>query len=528
MTRRWIDVTPPPSPDAEQAQALLRSLDPAPPPGAAQRVWRRLEARESRPAARRAWVLVPALGAAVAAALVLVAVGREGPSVAPSGGAVARVVAGDVQGARAGEVLARGARVVVGEGGRIGLDLEGSALTLEGRGALVVRADGVVLEAGVVEVVSPQRAVAVIAGPWRVDVAAGEVRWDGALAVASARGTTVVRGPEGVIEVEEGKGWRSGMAAAASAASAAGSGDALRRELGGAPVEAPVARSEVVRSRDSLRARGAPARVAAPEASARVAVPEASARVADVAPARVAPPEPPPSRPAVAGVAADRFSVPAIPRAEAPQNPIPAPRGTAPVAPPAVPALWDEDAHYRRARAEPDPARALELFDAVIAHNGALAEVAALQAAELQLRRGHVRDAESRFRLLLLARPGTALAPEVQRGLIECSLRSGDLQETRAEIDAALAAGRPGTDVAGLYFLRGELSRRAGHCLAAVADYRQVTQGRHADDAAFHTAWCLLTLDEADGEAALHAYLERHPSGRHAAKVRARLATKKE
>lgn len=545
MTRRWLDQAPP-SREAEDVQRLLRGLDAEPPPGASERVWRRgvgPAARAARPERPR-WLL--AVGALATAALAVALWPRA--LEAPAGAQVIAVRGEAYHDASAravsvGQSLALGSALRVEAGARVTLRLDGTELALEGPAEVRLDAAELTLDAGRLEIAPAARALAIVAAPWRAELAADAsavLMRDsrGALTIEARTEGVRVRGPEPEQALAPGQRWsRSGRpgdtatrASAVQLEPTTDEGRALDAPIAPAVVTAPAATAE----------RGARAPAAGPVR--RGATPREARSPGDGgerSAARIREGVRGGTDAVVARASDDRRGAPeARPRATDVETERPAPGAavlpTAPVPPavsatPAIPERWDEDLAYRRARAERDPQAALALYDALIAHRGALAPAASLQAAELQLRQGAYEDAHRRYTALLAEAPRGPLAPEAHLGAVEALVRLGRLDAAREALDAAGAADRALAASPELAFLRAELARRAGRCEDAVPDYRRAKAGRSADDAAYNLAWCLLTLDEDEGRVALRAYLEQHPQGRHADKARARLhSTKKE
>lgn len=539
MTRRWLDQAAP-SPEAEEVQRLLRGLDVEPPPGAAERVWRRGVGPVSRAPRPLAWRWAPALGALAMAAL---AVALWPRAVEAPQGAQVVAVRGDVhEAARSdrlavGQQLAPGTTVRASASALVRLDLAGTELVLEGPAELRIDAEALALRAGRLELAPAARALAIVAGAWRAELAAGgsaelTVDADGGLSIeARAAGVRVV-GPEASHALRPGQRWSRPARPLEAAAT-----EAVRPATheAGVASDTPAARpaGEVVAGlSDEPPRAAAPGRARGDRGASGVERGDVDGRGGrEAMRARRAPAvaQREVSRPESAGAEArgDTAAAPAVPAvverpapgaAVLPPTPSPSAAST-----PALPELWDEDLAYRRARAERDPTVALRLFDSLVAHGGALAPAASLQAAELQLRRGAYDDAHRRYTALLAAAPRGPLAPEAHLGAVEALVRLGRLEAAREALDAAGAADRALAASPELAFLRAELARRAGRCEDAVPDYRRAQAGRSADDAAYNLAWCLLTLDEDEGRAALRAYLEQHPRGRHADKARARL-----
>lgn len=542
MTRRWLDQAPP-SREAEDVQRLLRGLEAEPPPGAAERVWRRgvgPAARAPRPVRLR-WA--PALGALATAALAVALWPRalEAPA-----GAEVIAVRGEAYheaSARAvsvGQSLALGSAVRVAAGARVTLRLDGTELALEGPAEVRLDAEELSLEAGRLEIAPTARALAIVAAPWRAELAAeasATVTRDsrGGLTIEARTEGVRVGGPEPEQALTSGQRWSragrpsEGATPEARSTAASAGGDPVAQDTHGDPAAevAVVAHDERRPSLPVEAPRTAPEHAgmegrARREVSPTPRAPVAASRVE--ATHAVVRPESARATPARAEAARDAEAVAAA------RAPRPAPGATAlpPASPPveatpAIPERWDEDLAYRRARAERDPAAALALYDALIIHRGALAPAASLQAAELQLRQGAFEDAHQRYTALLAEAPRGPLAPEAHLGAVEALVRLGRLDAAREALDAAGAADRALAASPELAFLRAELARRAGRCEDAVPDYRRAQTGRSADDAAYNLAWCLLTLDEDEGRVALRAYLDQHPQGRHAAKARARL-----
>lgn len=505
MTRRWVDA-PANGPEAERVQALLRGADEAPPAGAQQRVWRRLDATHSGTTrGRRRWAGAVVAVAATAGA-VLFFQGRE-----PRGDAASGPVIGALE--RAPEVRRSwvvGTTVQAAAGERVVVPGPSDTLALLGPGTVLLGAEDVTLLAGRIEVrADPSRsqALAVIVGAWRVELRSGVVTLGGAVVVEAGDQPALVQGADGRSSwVPRGARWQSDTEARADRGAAQAPaldrpvpGGALLGERDGRRDE-PQRRAPTPREEAATRVAGPrPGAEAVGDARSGPALGTDRTRVGvEPAPSDVTPP-----------IAEARGSAG---RSELSSEPLP-PRGP----------VWDEEAAYRRARAERDVTRAVRIYDEVVAHGGALAEVSAVQAAEAQLRAGSFVDALRRFELAVARWPAGALAPEARLGAIECLVRLGRSAEARRGLDAIIAADPAHAESA--RFLRAELLRRAGRCDAAVEDYRAVTSGRRGDDAAFHLAGCLLADDEDAGQRALEVYLERYPGGRHAAEARGRLAT---
>jgi hypothetical protein len=529
----------PPSREAEDVQRLLRELDVEPPRGAAERVWRR-GVGPAAPARRRAlprWA--PALGALATAALA-VALWPRGVE-APEGAHVIAVRGEVHEATRAervavGQRLAPGATVRASDGGHVRLSLGGTALSLEGPAELRIDAEELTLSAGRLEIAPAARALAIVAAPWRAELEAGgsaELTRDarGGLSVEARASGVRVLGPEPAQALGAGQRWSSpGRPLEAATTEAVRPATIEERTRAASDSSAGRPAGEVVAGvSDEPARRGGSAR--APEGRGSVGVERADVEGRVGREASRTRPDPVAAkrevaRPEAAGSTTHAEAARAAAVAERPAPgaaPLPPTPSPSAVPTPAIPERWDEDLAYRRARAERDPDVALRLFDVLIAHEGALAPAASLQAAELQLRRGVYKDAHRRYTALLAQAPRGPLAPEAHLGAVEALVRLGRLDAAREALEAAVVADRALAASPELAFLKAELARRAGRCEDAVPDYRRAQAGRSADDAAYNLAWCLLTLDEDEGRGALRAYLEQHPRGRHADKARARL-----
>lgn len=556
------------SPDSE-AGKLLRGFDPAPPPHAQARVWRRLAEREQ--GQRRPWKAAMGL-CALAAGLGLFYVS------VPKATAPARVIA--ARGAVELSVLPGsegrlqpGTKITVGRGGELRMTVGGASAQLlplsEATVVAIQEIPALELSAGAIEVLVPAeetQSLMVIAGRARLEIprgAAALIERTGAeaLAVAVRQGSVVVSGDGSRTVVEAGETRRfGGSGAAGASASLAPTAEPARAavELAAAPaVEPPVAAEPAPRADPAAEPAVAP-RHERPEPSVhRASRGRQTRRPTEAGGSSAAPSSMPvptreaatptreavtptreaatPTREAVtltheaATTAPTTREKPLTPppgsepatASPTPEIPRPSPRVEAPAAP-----SFDEAAVYRRARTSKALPEALRLYDEVRDHRGPLAEVAAHQAANLLLRSERYAEAAARLEQALALFPLGALAQDGRLSLIECRIRQSDLGRAKQDLDRFLA-DYPGSERSpDLRFVRAEIARRSERCEAAVPDYKAAAGGRNADDAAYFLAWCAMQTSEAEGRAALDAYLSQFPRGKHAAQARARLSKK--
>lgn len=517
-----------PDPTRPDVRALLDRFPVDPAPGAEQRIWRRLERGEG-PARRRAerlrWSFAAA-GVAVLAAAVLWVWGapdRSSSTRAELVRAEGLVEIGrspsDLARATIGQELDVGALVSTGENARSSLSLSGGMMVELDRKSRVViaRLDphveltllGGALSATVLAE-PPAVPVTVHAGAWSVTgiSAQFELQRVGAehVSVSVSRGELVLRGPTGERTLSTDQHFSSApvIAAGASPPPAPEAGTVEPpREAAPAPREAPAAPAiRAKRSRRLERARLEPL-TSPPE------VPPPATE-----PPGAAPPPSPSGAPTPA---------PEVQPAAAADPPTPEiPPGSTPPPQPASPPSDEE--LYRRASADPDLLRARRAFDAIAARSGAFAELAAHQAARIDMRFGRYAEALERWNRVVAQFPRGALDQEARLNQLECALRIGRLAAARQALER-FSATHPGSERTGeLEFLRGDLARRSGHCAPAIDHYRAAANSRYADDALYFTAWCQLQLGAHEaGRQALTVYLERFPSGHHAADARAGL-----
>jgi len=150
-----------------------------------------------------------------------------------------------------------------------------------------------------------------------------------------------------------------------------------------------------------------------------------------------------------------------------------------------------------------------------------LAEISAHQAVARRMAQGRWAEAEKRLQRLVLLFPEGSLRQEADLDRVECALRQGALGRATEYLEAFSRRYPERAASAELRFVRGELARRRGDCLGALADLNAAQSSRHAEEASYLEAWCLHELGRSDAKAAWSRYLERYPEGQHAKEVRA-------
>jgi outer membrane protein assembly factor BamD (BamD/ComL family) len=122
--------------------------------------------------------------------------------------------------------------------------------------------------------------------------------------------------------------------------------------------------------------------------------------------------------------------------------------------------------------------------------------------------------------------PQGALAQEAALSAIELTLKRGGFPDALGEMDRFLRAHPASERISTVHLLRGNVLRSQGNPQGALAEYAQVHGPQtEEDDALYFTALCHASGGSADAErAALSAYLQRFPAGKHVPDVRARLA----
>lgn len=140
----------------------------------------------------------------------------------------------------------------------------------------------------------------------------------------------------------------------------------------------------------------------------------------------------------------------------------------------------DMGAWYRQARAEADPALAIALYDRVLSHGGPWAEMAGHQAVRLCRQAGRQDEALARLERLQARFPSGAHLVEVWLARIEILVELDRLPEAMPDLNRYLQSQGDSLRAPDLYFLRGELHRRAGRSEAAQADYHRVVRGPYA------------------------------------------------
>lgn len=494
---------------------LLRSFDATPPPAAQARVWRGLEKQAfSKPTPWMRWA-VPA--SALAGVLIAYLIVRPSPGDSVQLAAIEGTVSSAEPGqvllpARAGQSLKNGSRVRTAENGRATLLMFGGArIDVAPSSLLAIDGAQVALIEGRLLAAMPARSsLAFVAGRWRV---IGGGRFDLAR-VGEADVAIVVQ--DGVVELEnEGRVERVGAgerfesasagaeASASASAKASASASAKASAIAEADAEEPAVQPKKPRSRSPSRSRTS---VTKSEDRSRKSVD------------REPPTEPETARREPPAETVDPAPSPLIEQPAAPKP------DQTPAIPelPRVPPPPTEAELYKQASETRDPQLALRLFDRIEHNKGAYSELAGHQAARLEMRLGRYRDAAARLERLLAQKPKGSFSQEARLSLIECALRTGERKKAAKELETFLALHPESERQPELRFLRAELSRSAGRCNTAVGDYRAAVGSRHDDDARYFLAYCLIESGAKDeGLEALRDYLQKKPSGKHAAEARA-------
>jgi TolA-binding protein/ferric-dicitrate binding protein FerR (iron transport regulator) len=508
-TKRWVDLAGDEgskSGDADVARAarLLANVpDPAPRRGARQRVYRRLQ-RQSAPRERR--MLAVAISGAVVGALIVffALVPRSEVIVTPStsetqvaevlsveGRAEVRAATGERRALERGQALASGARLTTDRTGKSELAvLDSSRVLLQPLTEIAVaeldRSVDVDLARGELFVSverSQVKRLSIIAGRWRVttEMGSARIRRNGAddLDVEVLEGAAQIDGPSTHERLGEGHHFSTEARASNEAA------------LDDQPLvkNAPAS----LRIHRTLSARphvDAHSPVRTPPTAAAMAPPSDPTEAAERAPA------PPPEGPS---------DTPAIP--VAPTRAVEASRAAVPESTATL---------YARAKAEEDPARAIRLFDEVVARGDSYAEIASYQAARTAMHAGRCRDAIDRFRDHLARYARGQYALESRLDVIECRIKLGELEAAGGDLEAFLTAYPKSERSPDVLFLRAELHRQKGELKPAMTDYRASTGARHEADALFFEAWCAMQLGEKSAaRAAFERYISRYPRGSH-------------
>jgi TolA-binding protein len=175
----------------------------------------------------------------------------------------------------------------------------------------------------------------------------------------------------------------------------------------------------------------------------------------------------------------------------------------------------------RAARAAADPRVALGLYEKLASHGGAVAENAMYEMGGIyhdQLKQpGKAVAAWDRYRTRF---PNGLLRAEADLSVIDTLVSLGDEKRTLGE-SLAFLKRYPHSERRGeVARVVGDLYRGDGNCAAALEFYR-VAQGAKvtpddADAASFGQAACLYAMRDDGASAALRAYLDQNPHGRHA------------
>jgi ferric-dicitrate binding protein FerR (iron transport regulator)/TolA-binding protein len=521
--KRWLESN---DPKDARARALLEGFDDAPPRGAEARVWRALESKESRSSVRP--FALAAVGLAAAAAGVFIA---QRPKTEKSFAEIASVDGSvlfssdrsELRPAIEGQGLAAGARVetradakgVVRLAGGVDLELPPAtelSLIEAGEHLHVSLARGSVR--AIVTKRAPSRSFAVIAGQWTATAIGTryEVERIGEsdVEVRVEEGIVLVEGPGVSERVTAGGRFRSEKVAEIEPPKAAAPLVEAR-----AIEETP---EEIAPERRPRKERRAPKAAKAKTFDTKRSPIEETWPVEEAKPPRpVRALEPTPAPQPAPAPETKPTSEPVAekPSALTPAIPAPAPRPS-------------DEQLYREAREEREPARAIRLFDKIAEGQGPYAEVSSHQAARLAMHLGKFGDAAQRNEALLARYPRSGFAQEARLNLIECRIRSGEIDRASKELDRFLTVHPDSERRPELRFLRAELARQRGRCKDAIADYRAAMSSRHADDATYFAAWCVIEIgDREAGERALEQYLDRFPKGRHAAQARRGISSEK-
>lgn len=465
------------SPSAGALLARARSAELSAPPGTRERIWREMSA--PAPSRRWVWASGGVAGLAAAAAAIFLFVGR-GPGPGPAAPfAVVAVASGDVKSAQGGgalasaargQVLAPGARLrVEGRGRAYARFADAAAMLGDGSEATLDTREGgrleVALREGTVSMAADHRPRA-----RALTVAAFDYRVEIVGTVFAVRA-----GPDGDVEVRVHEG-------------------VVRVTGPGTAIE--------VRAGESWSKRAG----AAHEAMDGGDVAGVTSLLRGEDPAALPPPAPIP----------------------APVPPIPAPPREP--ATPSHPASDELD--YQRAQRlvrSGHPAVAATLYARLATGSGARAEAALYEMG--RLRHGALSDdqgALAAFEEYRRRFPQGALRQEVELSVIETELAMPDPSAADRDLDAFLEAWPRSERRDELRLVRANLRRDRGDCTRALVDYEALAHHpTRGDDATFFAASCAKQSGDAeDARRRLEGYLERFPSGRHAAEARAALGAR--
>jgi len=123
--------------------------------------------------------------------------------------------------------------------------------------------------------------------------------------------------------------------------------------------------------------------------------------------------------------------------------------------------------------------------------------------------------------------PKGILIQEAELSVIELELQQKSYDAALENMNAFLSNHSKSERASEVHLERAELYRERGDCSKALDDYAKAKAPGQLDDSLYFSAWCEQKLGDRDAaEKSFGAYLDRFPSGRHAAQARAALGEK--